>query len=90
MGHGSGCSSHEMSPTGRSEATAVYNVSEYARRFGVPVVADGGPRTAGQVLKAMALGASTVMLRSSPAPGGHFVPGGIRYEDNLPIHIQES
>ncbi len=76
VGAGSICTTRIVSGAGMPQLTAIAECAEAGRRLGVPIVADGGIRYSGDITKAMAAGASAVMLGSLLA-GLHEAPGDV-------------
>jgi len=64
IGPGSICTTRVVSGVGVPQLTAIMNVASVAGPAGIPVVADGGVRHSGDITKALAAGAHTVMIGS--------------------------
>jgi IMP dehydrogenase len=64
VGPGSICTTRVVAGVGVPQLTAVYEASRAAAAYGVPVIADGGIRYSGDMVKALAAGAQVVMLGS--------------------------
>ncbi len=64
MGVGSICTTRIISGVGVPQITAICEVAKVAKRYGVPVIADGGIRYSGDITKALAAGAASVMIGS--------------------------
>ncbi|HCX96805.1 IMP dehydrogenase [uncultured spirochete] len=64
VGAGSICTTRIISGAGMPQLSAIYECAKAARAYGIPVIADGGIRYSGDIVKAIAAGAETVMLGS--------------------------
>ncbi len=64
IGPGSICTTRVVAGIGVPQITAVYDVASVAQKYGVPVIADGGIKYSGDIVKALAAGANVVMLGS--------------------------
>eukprot|EP01087_Luapelamoeba_hula_P008245 TRINITY_DN2055_c0_g1_i1.p1 TRINITY_DN2055_c0_g1~~TRINITY_DN2055_c0_g1_i1.p1 ORF type:complete len:524 (-),score=82.78 TRINITY_DN2055_c0_g1_i1:33-1562(-) len=81
VGPGSICITRIVTGCGMPQLTAVIECAEVANKMGVPVMADGGIKSSGDITKAIAAGASTIMLGSTLAgtdesPGKTLIKGG--------------
>jgi IMP dehydrogenase len=85
IGPGSICTTRVVAGVGVPQLTAVMDTAEAAWKQNIPVIADGGLRTSGDVAKALAAGASAVMVGSllagtEEAPGETFLWQGRTYK----------
>jgi IMP dehydrogenase len=86
IGPGSICTTRVVAGVGVPQVTAVFECAEVALRHGVPVIADGGMTSSGDIAKALAAGADTVMLGSMLAgtdesPGDVILVQGERFKE---------
>jgi len=85
IGPGSICTTRIVAGVGVPQLTAILAAAGAAAKSGIPVIADGGIRTSGDIAKALAAGASTVMVGSllagtEEAPGETFLYQGRTYK----------
>lgn len=85
IGPGSICTTRVVAGVGVPQLTAVMEAARAAQDSGVPIIADGGLRTSGDAAKALAGGASTIMVGSmlagcEEAPGETFLYQGRAYK----------
>ena len=85
IGPGSICTTRVVAGVGAPQISAILEASVPAKKAGVPVIADGGMQFSGDIAKALAAGADSVMLGSmlagtAEAPGDIVVVGGKQYK----------
>ena len=85
IGPGAICTTRVVAGVGVPQVTAIYECARAAERHGVPVIGDGGLNSSGDVAKAIAAGADTVMTGgllagTDEAPGEVILAGGERFK----------
>jgi IMP dehydrogenase len=85
IGPGSICTTRVVAGVGVPQLTAIYDVAAEAAKHGIPVIADGGIRYSGDIVKALAAGASTIMAGSlfagvEESPGETIIYNGRKYK----------
>ncbi|WP_407889427.1 IMP dehydrogenase [Levilactobacillus sp. N40-8-2] len=85
IGPGSICTTRVVAGVGVPQITAIYDAANVAREFGKPIIADGGIKYSGDIVKALAAGGNAVMFGSmlsgtDEAPGDIIEDGGKKYK----------
>lgn len=85
IGPGSICTTRVIAGIGVPQVTAVYDVSKVAKKYGIPVIADGGIKYSGDCVKAIAAGADVIMMGSllagcDESPGEFEIYQGRRFK----------
>ncbi|GAX08016.1 inosine-5'-monophosphate dehydrogenase [Secundilactobacillus silagincola] len=85
IGPGSICTTRVVAGVGVPQLTAIYDAAEVAQEFHKPIIADGGIKYSGDIVKALAAGGNAVMLGSmlsgtDEAPGEVFEDNGKKYK----------
>lgn len=85
VGSGSICITRVVTGVGVPQLTAIIDSYSVAKDYGIPIIADGGIRNPGDITKALAAGASTVMIGSlfagtEESPGPTILRKGVRYK----------
>ena len=85
IGPGSICTTRVIAGIGVPQITAVYESAKVARRYGIPIIADGGIKYSGDIAKAIAAGANVVMMGNllagtDESPGETVIYQGCSYK----------
>ncbi|GAC1389888.1 MAG: IMP dehydrogenase [Ktedonobacteraceae bacterium] len=86
IGAGAICTTRVIAGIGMPQITAIYECAHVAHQYDIPVIADGGIQYSGDIAKAIAAGADTVMLGSllagvDESPGELIISHGERFKD---------
>jgi IMP dehydrogenase len=85
IGAGSICTTRIVAGIGVPQLSAVFDVAEAMKQYGIPVIADGGLRYSGDIVKALAAGAHSIMAGSllagvDESPGDTIIYNGRKYK----------
>ncbi len=85
VGPGAACDTRQVAGAGVPQLSAIWECAEVARERNVPIIADGGIKDSGDIVKALAAGASSVMIGrlfagTDESPGQSIIRKGRRYK----------